>query len=114
MSRSDPPEAFEEPWQAQTFALTLYLHDAGIFTWDQWTRALTNALESAAAHGAATDGSDYYEAWLKALETLALELGLADLGALCDLKIAWAEAYEHTPHGHPVTLRREPTAPRSV
>ncbi len=105
MSLPDPPEAFDEPWQAQAFALTLYLHDAGIFTWDQWTRALTDAVASAAVHGPATGGSDYYEAWLKALETLTLELGLADLEALSALKTAWAEAYDHTPHGRPVTLR---------
>ena len=34
----NPPEprAFEEPWQAQAFALTLDLHGRGAFTWTEW------------------------------------------------------------------------------
>lgn len=104
MSLSEPPDVFQEPWQAQAFALTLYLHNAGVITWDQWARVLADALAARAEQGAATDGSDYYEAWLQALETLAIDLGLADRNALGGLKAAWAEAYEHTPHGRPVTL----------
>ncbi|MSE24786.1 nitrile hydratase subunit beta, partial [Lactobacillus curvatus] len=27
---------FNEPWEAQAFALTLALHRRGVFTWDEW------------------------------------------------------------------------------
>ena len=27
---------FAEPWQAQAFALTLSLHEQGLFTWPEW------------------------------------------------------------------------------
>jgi nitrile hydratase accessory protein len=109
LSPPEPPGVFHEPWQAQAFALTLHLHDAGVFTWDQWTRALAEAL----TFRAAPDGSDYYEAWLRALESLAVDLGLAERGALESLKAAWADAYKHTPHGRPVALA-SPGAPRSL
>ena len=37
-----PPEApetpFEEPWQAQAFALTVDLHARGAFSWNEWAR----------------------------------------------------------------------------
>jgi nitrile hydratase accessory protein len=61
-----PPEAaFAAPWQARAFALTLAAHEAGLFTWPEWSAALGRALE-----GAAPDGSDYYLRWLVALEGL--------------------------------------------
>ena len=68
-ARPDAP--FEAPWQARAFALTLAAHEAGLFTWPQWSAALGRALERAAP-----DGSDYYDRWLEALETvLAAEAG---------------------------------------
>ena len=68
-ARPDAP--FEAPWQARAFALTLAAHEAGLFTWPQWSAALGRALD-----GAAPDGSDYYDRWLEALETvLAAEAG---------------------------------------
>jgi nitrile hydratase accessory protein len=85
---------FEEPWQAQAFALVLELHARGVFSWDVWTQTLAAELR-------AGDGQ-YYAAWLRALERLLGELGIADAGALAARKHAWAEAYRRTPHGSPV------------
>jgi len=67
-SLSEPP--FGAPWQARAFALTLAAHQAGLFTWPQWSAALGRALQDAAP-----DGSDYYTRWLLALETLIAEVG---------------------------------------
>ena len=103
MSPPDPP-VFDEPWQAEAFALVVHLHEAGAFTWGEWAEALTREISAADAGGDDGDGGRYYEHWLAALERLATERGMADPGMLAARKSAWAEAYRTTPHGKPVTL----------
>lgn len=98
------PQVFEEPWQAEAFALVIHLHDRGAFTWTEWADALTAEIKAADARGESGDGSDYYRHWLPALERLALKRGLAEPEALAMRKEAWADAYRHTPHGQPVVL----------
>ena len=93
----EPEAVFEEPWQAQAFALTIQLHAQGAFTWTEWAAALAAAIK-------ADPDAPYYESWLSALETLALERGLTERSALKKRKEAWAHAYETTPHGKPVEL----------
>lgn len=96
---------FEEPWQAEAFALALHLHEAGAFTWAEWAEALSAEI---AAAGPGDDGARYYEHWLAALERLVTARGLAGRAALAERKEAWAEAYRHTPHGKPVALAPRP------
>lgn len=92
---------FAEPWQAQAFALTLRLHEQGVFTWNEWAEALSQQLKAA---GPSDDGSRYYEHWLTALERLAAAKQLAAPADLLARKQAWEAAYRRTPHGKPVTL----------
>ena len=103
LSAPEPPAVFDEPWQAEAFALAVHLNAAGAFTWTEWAAALSAEI---AAAGAADDGARYYEHWLAALEGLATTRGLAGAEALADRKQAWAEAYRTTPHGKPVLLGR--------
>jgi nitrile hydratase accessory protein len=91
---------FAEPWQAQAFALTLKLHEAGAFTWQEWADALSAEL----ATDPGDDGRRYYEHWLAALEGLVTGRCLAGADALAARKHAWEDAYRHTPHGQPVEL----------
>jgi len=95
------PAVFDEPWQAEAFALAVHLHRAGAFTWSEWAEALSAEI---AAAGPADDGARYYEHWLAALERLVTERGMTGRAALAERKEAWAEAYRHTPHGKPVAL----------
>ena len=39
---SSAPEAppFDEPWQAQAFAMAVSLNQRGLFSWSEWTKAL--------------------------------------------------------------------------
>jgi nitrile hydratase accessory protein len=97
---------FAEPWQAQAFALAVELSAGGHFTWKEWAAALAEELKAAADRGEPDDGSRYYEHWLAALERLVATRGLTDIGSLLERKEAWADAYRHTPHGHPVELKR--------
>ena len=91
---------FAEPWQAQAFALTLKLHEAGAFTWPEWAQALSEEL----AGDPSDDGSRYYDHWVAALERLTAGRRLATSQELAARKAAWAEAYRRTPHGRPVEL----------
>ena len=97
------PEAppFDEPWQAQIFAMAVKLSERGLFTWDEWTRALGAEI---AAGRQETGAEAYFLAWLNALEKLLLAKGVAAAGELRDLAEAWREAAEATPHGQPIVL----------
>ena len=115
MSRPDPPPdspfhraadapPFAEPWQAQAFALTLKLHEAGHFTWREWADTLGAVLAEADTADPSDDGSAYYRHWLTALERLTDAKELSSAAERGARKQAWAEAYKATPHGKPVVL----------
>jgi len=104
LPRDEGGPVFAEPWQAQAFAMAVQLSAAGHFTWTEWTTALGAQLQAAVGRGEPDDGSRYFEHWLAALEQLVAEKKLTDLTALRERKAAWADAYRHTPHGHPVEL----------
>ena len=96
---------FNEPWEAQAFALAVKLSEEGHFTWKEWAGALGDELKAAADRGEPDDGSRYYQHWLAALERLVMAKGLTNRHAMLERKEAWAEAYRHTPHGKPVELK---------
>lgn len=98
------PAVFAEPWQAQAFALTVCLHDAGAFSWSDWAGALSGRIKAAEAAGQVVDGEAYHLCWLAALEDLVTGRDLAGAEALAERKAAWAQAFRDTPHGRPVVL----------
>jgi nitrile hydratase accessory protein len=113
LPRDEGGPVFAEPWQAQAFALAVWLSAQGYFTWKEWAAALAQQLKWAADRGEPDDGSRYYEHWLAALERLVTSKGLTDAGSLLARKEAWADAYRHTPHGKPVVLREGSGTPGS-
>ena len=96
---------FAEPWQAQAFAMTLQLHQRGLFSWPEWAAALAAQIEVAQAAGDADLGDTYYRHWLAALESLVAGKGAADTDALARCARAWDHAAERTPHGQAIVLR---------
>ncbi len=98
--------AFAEPWEAQAFALALSLSSRGCYSWTEWSDALGRALKTTGGRDAAGHGSDYYRGWLEALENLLQAKGVVDSHALALRKAEWVEAFNTTPHGHPVELPR--------
>ncbi|KRB22782.1 MULTISPECIES: nitrile hydratase accessory protein [Mesorhizobium] len=96
---------FAEPWQAEAFAMTVALHDKGLFSWGEWAQALSAEVKKP---GAATDGHDYYEHWLAALERLLASKGLAARSDVDAMARAWERAAHATPHGRPILLENDP------
>ncbi len=88
---------FEEPWQAQAFAMVVALHQNGAFTWDEWAATL-----SAEIHGPTK--RPYYDHWLAALEKIVEQKRLTSASDLRKRKVAWHDAAARTPHGQPIRL----------
>jgi nitrile hydratase accessory protein len=98
---SDGP-VFPTPWAARAYALAVALNERGIFTWGEWSETLGPKV-AIATNGRTGDPEAYWEAWLAALEDI-LGRKLVARGDLLDLKEAWREAAERTPHGQPIEL----------
>jgi nitrile hydratase accessory protein len=98
---------FREPWEAQAFAMTLALHERGVFTWKEWADALAIEIRRAQAEGDPDTGETYYLHWLAALEKLVAEKGVATRETLTRYRDAWDRARDATPHGQPIELTPE-------
>jgi nitrile hydratase accessory protein len=96
---------FREPWEAQAFAMTLALHERGVFTWPEWAAALAAEIKRAQSAGDPDRGETYYSHWLNALEKLVAEKGVTTPDTLHRYRDAWDRACDRTPHGQPIELR---------
>ncbi len=99
-----PEPAFEAPWHAQVFALTVVLNEAGHFAWGDWAEVFGATLR---AHGVGKEldgGEDYFNAWLAALEELLTQRGFAEVALIEEMRASWEDAYLSTPHGAQVKL----------
>ena len=88
MSRPPEPPVFAAPWEAQTFALVVSLHDAGLFTWSEWAAAL----------GRSGHRTTDYALWLETIEALIAERGLTSEAALDERRAAFARAANLNPN----------------
>ena len=101
---------FAEPWQAQAFAITVALHERGVFEWSEWAAQLSEAIRDAQRAGDPDTGDTYYRHWLVALERMLLRKGLAEPLSLASLRQSWQVAAELAPHGEPIRLPRSALA----
>lgn len=95
---------FRAPWEAQAFAMTVTLHERGVFTWAEWAAALSAEIKRAQAAGDPDTGETYYQHWLATLEQLIAEKGVTTRDALHRYRDAWDHAADRTPHGQPIEL----------
>ena len=99
---------FDEPWQAQAFAMVVALQDAKRFTEKEWADALAREIAADRATGAHGAKDAYYRCWIAALERLAIEKGLMTREAVVLREAAWDRAIRATPHGSPILLANDP------
>jgi nitrile hydratase accessory protein len=98
-------QAFREPWEAHAFALTLQLHERGLFSWPEWAEALAAQIAAAQSRGDADLGDTYYHHWLAALEALVAAKGATSADELAHTRDAWERAADRTPHGQAIELQ---------
>ena len=82
---------FAEVWESRVFGLTMALHEAGAFEWEEFRQRLIAEI-AASEHREWS----YYACWLRAFE------GLLDAKRLCvqDAVDARARELAARPHGH--------------
>ena len=101
MSQPDRPpgtRVFNEPWEAQAFAMAVSLHEKGLFSWKEWAAALAQEIS-------ADSSRSYYESWLATLEKLVeAKKVMSEAERLARID-AWDQAARATPHGKPIELK---------
>jgi len=101
----DDGPVFQEPWEAQAFAMAVSLHAKGVFTWTEWTETIGALI--AADNEPDETGERYYGYWLAALEQLVAANTPISRELLADRKDAWDKAARATPHGEAIILGRD-------
>jgi len=102
--RDDEGPVFNEPWQAEIFAMTLSLYERGVFSWSEWADQLTQSIKSAQDGGDPDLGDTYYSHWLDALEKIVVSKGIGAADQLNTLYCEWETAASTTPHGQTIEL----------
>jgi len=102
--QDDQGPVFNEPWEAQAFALVLALHEKGLFSWQEWAAVLSEQIALAQALGDPDLGNTYYQHWLAALEKISRQKNLSNEEEMSSRKSQWRAAYLNTPHGKPIEL----------
>jgi len=95
---------FAEPWQAQTFAMTMQLSRSGAFTWGDWVQVFSTEIRANPAQPGENSVAAYYRQWLTALETMLIICGLSTREEIAGMETLWRAAYINTPHGLPIAL----------
>ena len=105
--RNESGPIFNEPWEAEAFAMTLALYEKGLFTWPEWAAVLSEEINRAQAAGDPDLGDTYYRHWLSALERIVIKQGVTNAEHLDQLYDDWNHAAHTTPHGEPIVLSRD-------
>jgi nitrile hydratase accessory protein len=104
LATQDNDAPFAEPWQAQVMALAFAASQKGIFSPAQWSEVLGMELRKNEVDGTLDDRINYYQAALRALETLLFASGKLAQETVIHRETEWRRAYLNTPHGMPVEL----------
>jgi nitrile hydratase accessory protein len=96
---------FRAPWEAQAFAMTLALHDKGLFAWREWAAMLGETIKAAQAAGDPDTGDTYYHHWLATLERMVAQKAVTSQADLAAHRDAWERAAARTRHGQPIELQ---------
>ena len=68
--RSNGALVFAAPWESRIFGITMAMHDAGVFEWDEFRPLLIAEISRWQAAAEADSAYSYYERWYAALRTL--------------------------------------------
>ncbi|SVA93675.1 uncharacterized protein METZ01_LOCUS146529, partial [marine metagenome] len=68
--RTNGELVFESPWESRLFGLTMSLHEAGLFDWEEFRSLLIEAIGIWDAERHPEEDWSYYEHWEAAFEKL--------------------------------------------
>jgi nitrile hydratase accessory protein len=91
---------FEAPWESRLFGVTLALCQEGRFEWEEFRRALIDAITDWERGGHPPESWSYYRCWQTALERLLEARGLCAPGELEARERALAEREPGHDHRH--------------
>lgn len=69
---------FETPWESRLFGLTMSLHRAGLFQWEEFRQRLIQEIQAWESSGRPESEWSYYGCWQRAFEQLLEAKGLCD------------------------------------
>ena len=87
---------FQAPWESRVFGVTISLHQAGLFEWDEFRKLLIEEIAAWEKQGHDETEWSYYERWQAALERLLAAKGLCAPGELNKR----VDQLEKRPDGH--------------
>jgi nitrile hydratase accessory protein len=73
---------FEAPWESRLFGLTMSLHRAGLFEWEEFRQRLIAAIRRWQSGGPSAGAWSYYQCWQTAFEEVLAAKGLCDAAEL--------------------------------
>ncbi len=71
---------FAAPWESRVFGVTLALHEARLFDWEEFRQRLIAEIGASERHGGGA--SSYYACWMAALEKLLAARGVCESTAI--------------------------------
>lgn len=104
LAPDDDTVIFREPWEAESFALAVQLHEQGLFTWREWTEMVGEEIQAAQAAGDPDLGDTYFSHWTRALARIVADKTAVTTQEIDARTDEWHRAYLATPHGQPVEL----------
>ena len=94
--RANGELAFESPWESRLFGLTMSLHEAGLFDWEEFRSLLIEAIGIWDAERHPEEDWSYYEHWAAAFEKLLAKKNFCAPAEL-DGRVA---VFSGRPHDH--------------
>ena len=100
--RKEGELSFESPWQIRALALAVAAHDQGRFPWSDFQGQLIAAIRDWEQTPAGERGEgEYYHHWVRALEALVVDTGMAEPGEIDRRAVEEIKAGEHRrAHSH--------------
>ena len=97
LPRSNGELVFEAPWQARAFGVAVGLVQEQELDWEAFRSRLIDEIAVWEREHPESDGYEYYERWLAALERLVLETGMVSAQEVEAevLRVAAADLHDH-------------------
>ena len=70
--------AFNHPWEIRAFSIATAMHNDGAFDWSEFQGELIRSVQAWESSHDTTDGWNYYDRWMEALERLLDSKGMLD------------------------------------